>query len=165
MTDLTRDPPWLATSLAVLAGTVAAAAAGLVDTLALLPAAAGVILVLVGCLRATRRVVTWGGGLLLLGTLVAGVRGASVESLLVALLASVLAYDVAEHGIGIGEQLGREAETGRLVGVHAAATLAVGVVGAGFGYGVYTAAGGGQPVTALVLLLLSGVALVAALRR
>ena len=165
MTEVTRAPSWFAGSLALGFGAVGVAASGLTDGAALLVGAAGLLSLVAGVARASRRFATLGGAGLLGSVLVAGLGGAGPEALLVGLLGGLLAWDTAEFGIGVGEQLGRETETRRLVVVHAGASLIVGALAAGVGYGVYLRASGGQPVTALVFLLLGGVALAAVLRR
>jgi hypothetical protein len=98
------------------------------------------------------------------GVLLAGAQGGGPEALVLGLLGTVVAWDVGEHAVGLGEQLGREATTTRSELVHAAASLAVGAAGATLGYGVFLVAAGGQPTTALVFLLIGVVALAAAVR-
>lgn len=99
-------------------------------------------------------------GALLLG----GVLGTPAELLVIAAGATILAWDVGDNALGVGEQLGRNARTGRLELVHAAASLAVAVVGSAVAYGVFRLAGGGRPVLAVVLLLLGATILVAVLQ-
>ncbi|OYR58585.1 hypothetical protein DJ83_14775, partial [Halorubrum ezzemoulense] len=94
----------------------------------------------------------------------AGYRGAPPEALLVAAVGLAVAWDVADHGVGLGEQVGRGARVRRNVAVHAGASLLVGALAAGLVYGVSLAVGGGQPVAALALLLAGGIALISALR-
>ncbi len=139
-------------------------AAALSSPTALSAAGVGVVVLGVGLLVGGRRAVTAGGVALFAAVVFGGVAGSGPELLLVGLLAAVFAWDVGENAIGLGEQLGRETDTTRVELVHAASTLSVGAVATAVGYGAYRAAGGGQPVTALVFLLLGVVALVAALR-
>ncbi|WP_092891052.1 DUF7519 family protein [Halopelagius inordinatus] len=164
MTEITRSPPVVGSSLSLVAATVALVFAALSAQSAVAPAAVGVFLLGVGLYRASRRLVTLGSAALFVGVLLAGVRGGVPEAVLLSALATVLAWDTADHALGIGEQLGREAHSSRLVFVHAATTLLVGVFGSALCYAVYLAVGGGQPVSAVVLLLLGAVALVSALR-
>lgn len=164
MTGVTRTPPAASAALSVVAAGGAVASLALVDAVALAPAALGSLALLVGLARASRRLVTAGAAGLLVGVGVAGALGGGPEPLLVALVGTALAWDSADHGIGVGEHLGREADSTRVVAVHAAGTLAVATLAAGVGYGVYRAASGGQPVTAVVFLLVGVVALAAALR-
>ncbi|WP_224447635.1 DUF7519 family protein [Haloprofundus salilacus] len=164
MSEITRKPALLSVSLSIVGASVCLVAAALSSTTALTAAAAGVVVLAGGLLVGARRVVTAGGLALFAAVVFGGIAGSGPELLLVGLLAAVFAWDVGENGIGIGEQLGRETDTTRAELVHAASTLVVGTVATVFGYGAYRAAGGGQPVTALVFLLLGVVALVAALR-
>jgi len=165
VSDLTHRPSALSTSLAVLAASASLLATGLSDPAALAAGVPGVACVGAGSLRGSRRLVSLGGLALTGGVIVAGLAGGGPEVLLLGALAALVAWDVAEHGIGVGDHLGRETETARIELVHAAATLLVGVLAAGVGYGVYRGVAGGQPVTAVVFLLVGVVATVAALRR
>ncbi|MFB6127927.1 MAG: hypothetical protein ABEJ79_11620 [Halolamina sp.] len=165
MSEITRRPPRLSASLATVLATVSLLAVGTTGSTALAAGVAGLPLLGVGAFRGSRRAITYGAVLLVAGTLLGGVAGAGPEALLVGLVAAVVAWDVGHFGVGVGEQLGREARTGRLESVHFAGSLAVGAVTAGLGYAVFLAAGGGQPLVALVFLLVGGVFLVYALRR
>lgn len=143
---------------------------GLVSVVALLaggPAAvvglAGLGLLAAGT-RAGRRDAVGGGGLALLaGTLVAGGLGAGPVALLVAAGAALVAWDTAEHAVGLGEQVGARASIGRSVGVHAAGSGLLAALGVCVAYGTFRLAGDGPPV-ALVLLLGGAVALLARFR-
>ncbi|MFC7136206.1 DUF7519 family protein [Halobaculum litoreum] len=161
---VTRAPPRLGAALASLAAAVAAAAVGVVSPRAGV-AAVGLLLVAVGTLVGSRRALGAGsvalvGALLLAG----GVDGAGPGPLLLCGLGAVLSWDLGEHAIGLGEQLGRETDVRRNLATHTAASGAVGAVGAAVAFGVYTSAAGGQPVVALVFLLIGATALVSAVR-
>jgi hypothetical protein len=164
VSEITRKPAVVGTSLAVLAGMCSALSVALGSVTGLALAGPGLLALGVGLLTGGRRTLGAGGTLLVGGVLFAGVQGAGPETLLFGLLTAVLAWDVGEHAIGVGEQLGREADTRRVELVHAGASTFVGVVAAGIGYGAYLGATGGQPVTALVFLLLGAVILVSVLR-
>lgn len=164
VSEITRKPAVVSTSLAVLAGMCSALAVALGSVTGLALAGPGLLALAVGLLTGGRRTLGAGGTLLVGGVLLAGSQGAGAEPLLFGLLTAVLAWDIGEHGIGVGEQLGREADTTRVELVHAGASTFVGVVSAGIGYGAYFGATGGQPVTALVFLLLGAVILVSVLR-
>ena len=160
-----RSPAVVSSGLAVGAGVVSLLGSTLGAVVGALPATAGLVVLGVGLLRASRAALTAGAGLLFAGVLLAGASGAAPEPLLVGTIGAVLAWDVGENGIGIGAQLGRAADTRRAELVHAASSLVVGAVTAGLGYGVYLGAASGQPLTALVFLLLGAVVLVSALGR
>jgi hypothetical protein len=161
---VTRAPPRLSIGMATAAALLGLVSVALASVAGAGVAAVGLAVVVVGLVRGRRRWLTAGAVGLFAGVLVAGARGSPPEPLLVGLLGAALAWDVGEHGIGVGEQLGREADTTRVEVVHAAASTAVGTGGVVLGYGVFLVATGGQPVTALVFLLVGVVALVAALR-
>jgi hypothetical protein len=165
VTEVTRAPSLLSLSLSLFAAALSLVAAVLGGGSVGLPASSlGVLLVGVGVFRGSRRVLTYGTAALLLGLVLAGWSGAVPEALVAGALFALVGWDVGEHGIGVGEQLGRESDTTRVELVHAAATTFVGAFTAVVGYGTYRAATGGEPVTALVFLLVGAVALVAALR-
>ena len=147
------------------------AAAGVAATAALVASPVGGALLgvaalgfLGGALRGSTRVLTWGAAVGVVGVALAGYRGAPPEALLVAAVGLAVAWDVADHGVGLGEQVGRGARARRNVAVHAGSSLLVGALAAGLVYAVSLAVGGGQPVAALALLLAGGIALISALR-
>jgi hypothetical protein len=164
--DRERDarPPTLAVAVSL-------AAAGLAALSAFLAAPTGGALVgiaalglLAGSLRRSRRLLSWGAAVGAVGIAVAGYRGGAVEPLLAAGVALALAWDLADHGLSLGEQAGREARTRRNVAVHAGTTLLAGGLSVAVVYGAYLAAAGNQPVAALALLLFGAVALASAVR-
>ncbi len=162
--DRDTRPPTLAigTSLAAaavaaMAGVVATPLGGSVIGLAAIGFVAGSFL-------RSARVLSWAAGTGVVGIAVAGYLGGGVESLLVSGVALALAWDVADHGLSVGEQVGRGARTRRNVAVHAGTNLLVGGLSVIVVYGVYLAAAGGQPVAALALLSFGGVVLASAFR-
>lgn len=147
----------VAAAVAAFAGIVAAPLGGSVVGLAAIGFVAGSFL-------RSARVLSWAAGTGAVGIAIAGYLGGAVEPLLVAGVGLALAWDVADHGLSVGEQVGREARTRRNVAVHAGANLLVGGLSVAVVYGVYLAAAGGQPVAALALLLFGGVVLASAFR-
>lgn len=158
-----RTPERLSQLLGSIGGVVALVVAVGHSTVGGLVAVAGLALVVGGLLSGTRRWVTFGAAMLLGSVLYAGVVGAAPILLLAGVGAVVFAWDVGGFGIDLGAQLGREARTGRLEAVHALGSAAVAVASAGIGGALYLAASGGQPMAALLLLLLAGTLLVATL--
>lgn len=158
-----RRPPRLGQAMAIGAGLLGLAAAGLGSSIGALAAAGGLIVLGGGLLTGSRRAVSVGALALLGGLLYAGLAGAPPTALLVGLAATTLAWDLGGFAIDIGAELGREAVAWRPQLVHAAGSLAVAVTVMGVGYAVFLVALGGQTVTALLLLLLGGLALVATL--
>jgi hypothetical protein len=143
---------------------------GVVSVLALLsggPAALAGVLglgLLAAGARAGRRDLVGGGAVALFaGTLLAGALGASPAALVIAAGAALVAWDAAEHAIGLGEQVGRRADAGRAVAVHVAGGGLLVAVGGGVAYGAYRLVGSESPL-ALALLLAGAVALVTVLR-
>lgn len=127
-------------------------------------AAGGVVATGVAAVTGSRGVADLAGVGLLAGVVVAG-QAAPPPVVLAGVVATVLAWDLVGNAIGLGRQLGREADTARAELVHAGASLAVGTVTALAGYVVYrVGVGRGVPVAAVVLLVVAGVVLVSALR-
>lgn len=164
MTEITRAPSAFGGSVSTLAATLSTVVVATASPTAAGVAAVGVVLFAVAVVRGTRRLLTGGAVLLLASVLYAGVFGTGVSALVVALWLGIVAWDVGEHAIGVGEQLGRGADSRRVELVHLAGATFVGAMATVVGYGAYRASTGGQPVVALVFLLLGVVALVAALR-
>lgn len=164
MSEITRRPSSFGASVAMAAAVLSTVGTLLAAPVAAVASLAGMLVVGAGLLVASRRLVTLGGTLLVGGVLYAGYLGASPEPLLFGALLGVLAWDVAGNAISIGNQLGRETRTRRAETVHAAASLVVGAFSVVVGYGTYLAAGGGQPLLALLLLVVGAVALVSGFR-
>ncbi len=157
-------PPALAVVLSLVAAAVASLAALLAAPLGGALLGAATVALAAGSVRRSHRLLSWAAGIGLVGLAVGGYRGGSVEPLLVGGVALAVAWDAADHGLSVGEQVGRGARTRRNVAVHAGTTLLAGALSVGVVYGVYRAAAGSQPVAALALLLFGAVALASALR-
>lgn len=162
MNDIDRSPARTSAGIAIIAGGFAIAVVSSPATTVV--GGVGVLLLLLGVVRGWRRAVTIGAFVLFLGVVYAGLQNAAAEELLLATAGTVIAWDVGEQSINVGQQLGRSARTARAELVHAASSTIIGVVTIGLGFVVYTLATGGQPVTALVILLAAVIALVAAVR-
>ncbi|MEY7848173.1 hypothetical protein AB7C87_03110 [Natrarchaeobius sp. A-rgal3] len=157
---ITRRPTVVASAVALVA--VALAVAIVVPSS---PTGAGISLVgglalawgLVGPVPGGRRWLVDAGSLAAFaGVVLSGLEGALVEPTLVATVCVVVAWDLAGSAIDLGDQLGREADTRRLEGVHAVSSVLVGVATMAVGYGTFVSAADGQPVAAVALLLLAG---------
>lgn len=162
-TPVERGPSRVTAALGVAAGVLALVAAGTYSVLGAGLAGAGLVVLLGGLGVGSRRAISIGATGLLAGVLTAGVAGTPASVLLVGVGATVFAWDAGGFAVDLGAQLGREADTRRVEFVHAAGSAAVAVAAAGVGYGVYLTAAGGQPVAALLFLLLAGVLLLATL--
>lgn len=161
---VSRAPARLSSSVALFAAVLATVAVGLGSTLGAGAGALGVLLAALAMLRGSRRVLAASVAALTLGVLLAGLVGASAEALLFAMVATVSTWDVGENAINVGEQLGREADTRRLELTHVATGTVFGAGVAGVGYAVYEVSTGGQPASAVALLLVGAVLLISTLR-
>lgn len=125
---------------------------------------AGVGLLGVGLHHGSRRLLSAGAAALVLASVITGLAGGGPARLVVAVAAAAVAWDLGEHAIGLGEQLGPGAATHRLEYLHAATSVGVATAATGGSYLAFALAGGGQPVDAFVLLLGGAMALLVALR-
>lgn len=164
MSEITRQPSRFGMVVAAGFALLAVAATAVVELAGAAAVAAGTAVLLVGLVVPSRRLLTNGVGVMLLGVLYAGYTGAPAFPLLVGALGAVLAWDTASNAVSVGEQLGRESPTMRGEAVHAASSFVVGSLAVAVGYGVFLAAAGGQPIAAVFLLVVGAVALVTALR-
>ena len=162
MNEIDRSPARTSAGIAVLASGFAIAVVSSPTTT--IVGGIGVLFLLLGVVRGWRRAVTWGAFVVFLGVVYAGLQNAAAEELLLATAGTVIAWDVGEQSINVGHQLGRSARTARGELVHAASSTVIGVITVGLGFVVYTLATGGQPLTALVILLGAAIALVTAVR-
>lgn len=161
--EVTRKPTTLSGGLALLSATVVMVLGGLNSVLGFGLGALGLAALAPAVVTGSRSAADVGGVLLLFSVVLTGTTAGEV-TVLAAAVATVLAWDLATNAIEMGEQMGREADTERAELVHAGTTLAVGVVTGGVAIAAFNLATGGQPATALVLLLLAALALASALR-
>lgn len=118
-----------------------------------------------GAFRARTALVALGVVTQLTAVLAAALGGVGTELLVVATAASVLAWDTARQAIDLGAMVGRDARAHRALLVHVSGVLAAITLASGLGYVVFRVAGGGRPMTALVLLLFGGLVIAVLLRR
>ncbi len=154
--SIDRSPARLSASLAIGAAVIALAAVSTASLVAFSLAAIGTTTVAGGILASNRGLVTAGAVVLFVGTLAAGVADASAIRLLVATGGALFAWDVGRVAVDVGVQLGAGADTTDLELVHAGASLLVIVLAGGVGYALFQTAAGGQPVSAVVALLIAG---------
>jgi hypothetical protein len=166
----------LAGAVFVLAGGVALAAVGYgvaavsrPETIVRVAVTAAGVLCVAGSVvplrgNGSRRLLTVGTALLLLSVLGAAVlHTTSFSPLVVSGTLVVVSYDLGEHAVGLGEQLGRDAATTPVELSHGAATLAVAAV-AVVAVGVASSLGDdGLSLSGLLLLLVALVGLALAL--
>lgn len=163
MSRVDRSPATFGGWVSASAALVALVSGGLSSWPALAVGAVGLALVGAGLVRGLDTAITLGAVCLVASALVAAVGGAPPALVLVGVAASVVAWDVGGTAVGVGAQLGHDADTVRLEAVHAGASVVVGAVTAGVGYGLYRVGTGGQPIVALLFLVLAAVLLAAAL--
>lgn len=114
--------------------------------------------------RFARRFVSGGLAACLVGVALVGIfEAAGPLGLLGATVAAVAAWDAAEHGISLGEQLRTDAETRAVELVHSGATTAYGAGLVGVALLVYEYGATDLPLGALALLLFAAVTLLALL--
>ena len=118
-----------------------------------------------GLVAGEQRSVTDGSGILVVAALISGAAGAPVVATLTGVTGALLALNLGSTALSLGDQLGRQAPTLRLELVHAAASTLVGLGVVTAGTAVHSAAGDGQPTTAVLGLVVAVVVLLLALRR
>jgi len=162
-----QSPTRFGSVVAVVAGALALVLTGAYSWFALVAGSAGFVLVLAGVAVGSRRTITLGATVLVGSALVAGVQGVHPLVLVLASVASLLAWDAGTTAIGLGRQLGRHADTARLELLHTGTSVAVGLAVGGVAYVLFVAISGGAstpPVTAVVFLLLATVFLASLFR-
>lgn len=163
MDPVSRRPRLLSASVAVLAAVVTVGAAGFYSWNAIGLGAVGVFLLGVGLATARNGIVTAAAAALVLTAFLAGLAGAPPLPLLLAVIAAILAGDLGNTAVGLGAQLGNDASAYRLEATHMGASGVVGLLTGGLGYGLFQVGAGGQPIIALVFLVVAAVLLVEAI--
>ncbi|WP_207592662.1 DUF7519 family protein [Halomontanus rarus] len=163
--DVDHSPTRVSSLAAVAAALIAAVTSAPFAVLAV-PLGFGGLAILASGLfgEPSRARVTLGAAGLFLSVLVAGGFGTPAEVLLISMIGTLLAWDLGQHAIGLGEQVGSHSQTQRNEIVHASLSAMVATISAAIGYLVFATAGGGRPVSALILLLVAVVFLAWALR-
>lgn len=158
-----RRPPGRSVALATGAAITAAVAAGAFGVTPLAVGVAGTFVLVIGVARSVGRAVTAGAVLLATAGLVAGVGGAPELAVLGTLAAAVVAWDAGWTAVDLGAQLGEEARIGRALGLHTGLTATVGLLTVLTGVALFNVATGGQPMAALLFLLVAAVLVTVAL--
>lgn len=149
-------------------GQSVARTAGVSASLELLPGIVGLLILVLGLGAAVpgreRSFITIGTGMVLLGVFFSGiVYGASMGRLLAATVATVVAWDLGEQAVNLGEHVGRQARTWQVEAVHGGAAVLVGVIAVVAAFGIYHINITGVPLGGLSALLVGGVVLAVAL--
>ena len=162
--EITRQPTKPGITISVVAATTASVFALFGGASAFGVTMIGFAIFGFGLLGARRDLLDFGALGLFGGVAFGALQGAPVLSVLLGTVASVVAWDAGGTALSMGRQMGRETSTSRAETVHALVGTAVGLVAIGLGYTIYRAARGGQPTSALILMLLAVVLLVSGLR-
>lgn len=161
-------------AIAGTAGVLAAIGAGaalpreISARLELLPGLVGLFVLVLGLSSVKPDYERWfvsaGAGAMLVGVFFTGfTNGAPAVALLGATVATVVAWDVGEQAINMGEHLGRGAHSWPVEVAHAGVGALVGAVGVGFALAIGGANVQGLPLVGLAALLLAAVVLATAI--
>lgn len=165
MTDgFEQAPTRFSTVTALGSGFVATASVALGTPITLAVGIPGMVAVFAGIHNRSRRLLSAGVIGVLAGTMIAGMSGTQVLTVLVSATAGVLCWDYGTTAISVGTQLGRRADTERLERVHSLTSLGVGAVTVVLSYGIYRSIGGSHPVAAVFFLILTVILLAGTLR-
>jgi hypothetical protein len=161
-----HTPPRESRLIALGAGVVGVVLTAPFALLALPFGLAGVVILAGGLyLTHSRGWLSIGTALILSGAVITGAYGAApTELMLIGVTSTVLAWDVGQHGIGLGEQLGANTHTQRVQFVHTAVSAVVLGSISTVVYLVSLAGSGGRPAPAVAVAVL-GIVVVAWLLR
>lgn len=154
--EIEHEPPRLLQQIATAVGLLGAVTVGPFNFLAAPFAFGGVAVLIVGIwYRNSRSWVTVGAGMMLMGVLITGAYGAvDPELLIIGCALIILAWDTAQHAVGIGEELGRHVRTRRVQLVHVGGTtFAISLV-ATIVYASYAVGADGRPAPGVMFALL-----------
>lgn len=164
MTLPQHRPTRLSGALALLAAGIALVMSLQGVFVAFAVAAGGGLAVAAGLVRGSRGWLAVGAIGLFAGLVLASLSGTATIPVLVGTVATLVAWDSGEHAIGLGEQLGRQADTTRQEVVHAGASGTVGAVGIGLALTIAHVEFGAVPLSAFLVGLLASIVCIAALR-
>lgn len=159
-----RSPTRTSGRIAVAAGAACALALAVGSPISLVLGVPGAAALAAGVRRGDRDVVSAGAFGLFFAALLAGATGPAVGPTLLGAGLAVLAWDAGTNAIELGEQIGRDARTRSAELAHLSGTATVAAAAGGLGYAFYAVAGGGRPMTALVLLTFAALLLASGLR-
>lgn len=158
MTDgIDGRPPQLAVIASTVAGLGATIVLATADPLAALPGVLAVVSLVVAGRRRSRWALGAAAMAFVASFMLAGLGGASPDVVIGSAVLAVVAWDVLEHGITLGEHVGRDARTQRNIVVHGGTTLLVGTLVAGVAIASIAVVPAGWPVMALVFAIVAGV--------
>lgn len=164
--DVDHEPARASSIIAIVAGLIAALTSAPFALLAIPFGFGGFLMLAAGLfISESRAWVTVGAAGIFSGGLVASATGGlTVELMLLSIIGIMVAWDVGQNAISLGEQLTSQTITRRTELVHAGVTALLASVIAGAAYGIYIVGTGGYPEQALALLILGAVVLMWAIR-
>jgi len=165
--DVMHAPSRLTQAGAILATIIGVGLTAPFALLAIPFAIAGVVIV-AGSVTLTysRGWLAVGTGLVGLGAIISGAYGAvPVELLLIGTSVTILAFDIGQYGIVVGEQLGRKTQTHYLEAIHALLTVITLIITNTVVYFLYLFGGGGRPASAVSFLVIGAIVLTWLYRR
>jgi hypothetical protein len=156
LVDVEHAPSRLTQGIAMVAAVVGVGLTAPFAVLALPFGLAGLALVAGGVfVTHSRGWLTVGTALILVGALQTGAYGTvPAELMLVGVGAAIVGWDAGQHGLTIGEQLGRGARTQRAEVVHVAVSVLFIGMSSTVAYLLYLFGGGGRDAAAVALALL-----------
>lgn len=161
---VTHSPATVSSIMATAAAVLAVLASG-TSLLSMVLAIFGLIGVVAGLFAVeSQRTTAIGTGVVFAGVVLSGILGSTTPLLVFGSLATILAFDFAQNAFSVGNQLSAETDTTRGELVHAAASLAAGVVIVGLAYGIYVAGLQGLSYGSLAFLLFGGLLLAYTIR-
>lgn len=163
--EVDRAPARFSAAVALSAALLAAVTSALLDPFAIPFGLVGLLILAIGLfVRGSRTLVSVGVATTFAGVILGGTAGVFPGLVLFSTTATIVAWDVGRNAISVGEHLGSHSVTRRAEVVHAASTVVVSAIVVAGAYAVYQITQGGQPPTALILLVLGSVLLIWALR-
>lgn len=165
---MVREPIDRRPTLPGVVGGTAAAAVGGAMTVVLAPVSAppvalGVMAAAAAGVTGHRRLLTVAAWLLGASLVGAAIVGGTPATAVAAGVLYLVAWDLLDAATVLGRQVGRATGTVRLEALRAGGTLLGGGVVAALTYGVFALAPGVWPLSALLLVLLAGAALLASI--
>jgi len=163
--QIDHSPSKLSAIVATVAAAIAAATSAPFQVLTLPLGLSRIAAVAAGLwVTESRTWVSIGAASLILSILLSGSLGTPTELLLISMVATVVAWDVGQNAISLGEQMGRHSTTRRNEIIHGSASAVVSLAAGGLAYVIYLTASGGQPVAALSMMALGLVFMIWAIR-
>jgi hypothetical protein len=156
LVDVIHGPPRLSQGIALAAMLVGIVLTAPFTALSVLFGISGAVIVAAGILYShSTGWLTLGTGIALLGAVTAGAYGAvPVEFMLIGVTTLIVAWDVGQHGISLGRQIGRQADTRRAELVHAASTVLVIGVFSALAYLVHLSGLRDRPAPAVAVVII-----------